>query len=404
MKRKFTLLIILCGILNMAFAHAAPVTQGIASLTPVEINRLAEYNGGKSEESKSIKKIISSAGKALEKEPVPFATITTSGNNIKTGKKSNSKEVEEQANSAYALALAYAVTGEKAYFEKAKYYLLGWARINHPDGDSVAVAKLIPMFMAYDLIRDKFETYDAKIIDGWLKGIGRAVISGQRQAIAENSPRAINNHRSYALLILATIGCITGEQEFIRYATDKSGFLSHIGENLASFAGEPEGSGVDYHQRKAYHYVAYNLRALGKLAIILDRLAHMPGNPYAIDYNPYMVEVKGASLLKTLYTLLPYAAGEKNSMAEFEGSDNKNDLERLKNGSLNRSFSRKDAIPALEAAGYFFVAVRNPSSGEKYDLAQIVRDILAEAKGGQPLPTSMPTISFLINRVISPYL
>jgi hypothetical protein len=396
-------LIILCGMVYMAPAHAAPATQGIASLTLVETHKLAEYYGGKSEEAKAVNKIVNSAEKALQETPAPLASITTSGGSIKTGEKSNSKAVEKQAKASYTLALAYAITEKEAYFEKVKQYLLGWARVNQPDGDPVATAKLIPMFMAYDLVRDKISPDNMEMIDGWLKATGQAVISSQRQAIAENSPRAVNNHRSHALLILSVIGCVTGEQKFIHYVADKSGFLEHIGNNLASFPGEPEGAGVDYHQRKAYHYVAYNLQALGKLAIILDRLSRLPGNPYGIDYNPFMVEVKGASLLKALYALLPYATWDKINMDEFGGTENKNDLKRLENGSLAKSFKRKDAVAALEAADYFFAAVKDPVSGKSYNLAQLTLDILAEMKSGSLKTPSFPTQQFFINRILSPY-
>lgn len=386
-------------------AYAAPSTQGIASLTDAEVRKLAGfYKEGKASDKVNILgRIVRHAQKALQKEPEPFSHVVTSGSQIKTGKTSNSSQAHKQSNDVYMLALAYAITGEDAYFEKARHYLLRWAQVHQPEGDSVAAVKFVPMFRAYDLIRGRLAAPDREVIDGWLSKTGLAVLADQEIARKEGAARGVNNHRSHALLILAVIGCTTGQERFIHYVTDKSGFLDHIGKNLATFDTEPPGAGLDYHQRKAYHYVAYNLRALGQLAVLLDRLAHLPGNPYAIHYRPYTVGVSGASLIKTLRILLPYAAGEKTHATEFEGTHNKNDLKRLENGSLHAVFNRKDAVPALESAAYFFAAIKAPSSGKRYFPAQLIADILADM-GKPPSSPTYPTVGFLINRVRSPYL
>jgi len=390
--------------LSSTMAQNSNVTQGVVSLTPKESRTLADYYKGKSDEASVLDKIVRDAEKAMQKEPAPLARIITSGASVKTGKASNSKEAEEESGNIYTLALAYAITGKEVYFEKASHYLLSWAQVNQPEGDSVAEVKFVPMIRAYDLIRNRLAPADRERIDHWMIGVGRAVLAYQEEARAKNSPRGINNHRSHALLIIAVIGCAIGEQNFIHYVTDKSGFLDHIGENLATFTNEPPGAGVDYHERKAYHYVAYNLQALGQLAIVLDRMRHLSNNPYGITYNPYTIEVKGVSPVKTLRLLLPYATGEKRNMTEFEGTDNKNDLKRLENGSLHREFNRKDAIPALEAANYFFLTVPDPTTVHSYNLTEITTDILIEEKGRLSLPRAYPTPAFLVNRVTSPYL
>ncbi len=386
-------------------AAAQHIPQGTASLTAAEAASLAKALADEnSDKAKAVQEIIADADKAMKEVPEPDIKVITSGKTAKTGEKSNSTHTKKETRNAYMLGLAYAMTGRRLYLDQARRYLLAWSAVNEPEGDSIAEMKFVPMFRDYDLVRAKLSSGDRSQIDGWLRGIADAVIADQSQARAKDVARGINNHRSYALLIVGMIGSVLDEPRYIHYVVDKQGFLAHIQDNLHSFKGETAGFGYDYHQRKAVHYVAYNLQALGSLAVLLDRLRHVTGNPYHIDYNPYTVEVGGASLLKTLRGFLPYAAGEKEATHEFEGSLDVNDQKRLRSGALKTTFDRKDVVPVLESADYFFPVLKDERTGHTYDMAAIAAAIIQESKKGLSMPEKFPTPEFLVNKATSPYL
>jgi len=377
-------------------------TQGLASYTPTEIASLAStyHAGGTSDTITVLNSIVSSANSVLNVTPQPASTIVTSGTAAQTGQIANTGTVSTQASEAYSLALAYEVTGNTSYLTQAKSFLLSWAQTNVPIGDPIANAGLLPMFKAYDLISSQFSAAGQTTISNWMSGIANAIITTQTQAASSGSDTAINNHESFALLEVGTIGAVLGNNTFIHYLTDN--FQNHIGVNLQSIAGEPPYLGVDYQERDAYHYVAYNLQALGQAAILMDQFSHVSGNPYGITYNPFTVQVNGASIENTLDVLLPFATGQQQSLNEFQNSTDPNDATRLANGSLSSVFQPSDAIAALEAADYFGHTVNDPLTGQSYNLAQVTASILQNEEK-LTLPAALPDQAFLQNDITSSY-
>jgi Ca2+-binding RTX toxin-like protein len=367
-------------------------TTGVASYAALELETLTgiRQDGGTGSAAQVINAMIRAGDKALTQSPQAADRIVTSGDAAKSGETANTGLVGKQGGYTWDLAQAYSVTGENQYLSKAKDFLLDWAATNTPDGDAVANAGLLKMVRAYDLIRDHFTSSEINTIDNWMKDIADAVIAEQADALARGSMTAANNHRSHALLEVGAIGAALGDAHYIGYTTDN--FLPHVGANLRSFEGEPQNLGIDYHERQAYHYVAYNLEALGQLAVIIDRLGDVAGNPYGIGYDPFIVEVNGASIARTMSALLPYAAGDRVSNSEYEGSLNANDAVRIESGALSTSFDPTDAIEALTAAGYF------QSATGGHDLASVVADILRD-DGKLTLPADMPSTEFLLNAV-----
>jgi hypothetical protein len=374
-------------------------TQGLASYSSTEISNLADlYRSGSADEIKLISGMVRTAQKAMLEAPHAAASIVTSGAAVKSGTAASTSDVAHQSANAYALATAYGVTGDAKYLTQAKSYVLQWAKVNKASGDSVANEPLLKMFQSYDLIRGKMTLTERATVDKWMSGIADKLIAQHKADVAGHSMMAINNHHSFDLLEVGTIGAVLGRADYIHYVTDASGFLQHIGTNLKSFAGEPAHLGVDYDQRHAIHYVAYNMEALTKLAVLVDHIADLPGNPYGIHYNPFTVEVNGASIEHTLGALLPYAAGEKQSLNEFSGSHDANDALRLANGSLDKIFQPGDALDALESADYFGHSLT--VNGHSYNFAQLVGAIL-KSEGKTVVSAALPTMDFLDNRIES---
>lgn len=369
---------------------------GLTSYTASEISRLFLFYkaGGTSDAYKVINATIKSADKALSATARPYMHIATSGDEVHSGSGSNTGDTAAQSAQAHALALSYAITGKSAYGTQAKQLLLGWAKTNIPDGDPIANASLLKVVQAYDLLRGTCTTSEKATVDSWLSGIADAIITGQAHAKAEHSMTAANNHQSWALLEVGSIGAALGNDTYMHYLTDN--FLPHIGVNLASQPGEPAHLGMDYHQRDALHYVAYNLEALTEAAILVDRMGHLPGNPYGIHYNPFTAEANGASLAHTFNALLPYLTGEKQSTREYADSLNRNDALRIAKGDLSTTFDPSDALGVLEAADYFGHKIGG------HTISQLTSDIL-KSDGKLSLPASLPDLDFLQNSVASPY-
>ncbi len=53
-----------------------------------------------------------------------------------------------------ALAEAYKATGSEEYAQKAKEYIMAWAKVNKSDGSSINDSFLMPMVQAYSLLKD----------------------------------------------------------------------------------------------------------------------------------------------------------------------------------------------------------------------------------------------------------
>jgi hypothetical protein len=341
--------------------------RGIVSLTDEEITKLQNIYNSKvaGDEYTMTTYIVRQADKALLIAPCAVPSLITSGNTVATGEASTTSIGNKQSNAAYSLALGYAITGKQSYYDAALAIIKEWAAINNPVGDTVANASLLNMFRSYDLLGVADND-----INAWLTATGNAIIVEQESSIARNSQVGINNHHSWGLLEICTLGHMLNNQLFQDYY--QSRMDKHIADNLRSFPDEPLYFGVDFHERKAVHYVAFNMAALCNLMIIIE------GRSTDVD--------------NTFKALLPYASGEKQSMNEFEGSQNSNDDDRIANGSLSAVFDPIDALDAINA--YYLYS---PVVGG-YNLASIATNIVI-ASGKKPVTAKYPTVDMFINYI-----
>jgi len=371
--------------------------QGLASYTTNEIAALqADY--ADKDGIDAFKTAFKMTTDALEANSMPIEvvkTISTSGDAVEGGGSSNTGTVGMQGTDAYTLAQAYEIDGNSTYLTKAETIMMDWAKGSTPTSDPIANAGLISMFDGYDMIRNSFTTANQTTMDSWMQSIGSNIITGQGIEALSKGQSAINNHQSFALEEVGTIGMVTGDTKDIQYLVN--GFLKQVGE-LHSFAGEPAALGVDFNERHAIHYVAYNLQALIGDAILIDRLANVAGNPFHINYNPFTVNVDGGSIQNTLGALMPYETGALKSTNEFSGSDDKNDSARIADGSLNKVYQPIDGLPALQEAQYFTSTIT--ANGTSYNLAQVAATVM---KGDHysVLTTTEPNEHFLTSNIES---
>lgn len=333
--------------------------QGYASLTATEIIK------AKANIPAEIKKAITNnATSALKVKISPYETIYTSGAAV-AGKdvKQNTDDVNKQAKAVWDMALANVVVGQGTALG-ATSAILEWAKKNKATSDPIANVALIPMIQAYDLMPTRyFESDERPIIGAWLTSIATAIQTGQEAYIKAGKQSGINNHQSWALYVIGLIGAVTGNRQLLNYAD--------VNMNLQIGRLSPP-PGIDYAERKAWHYVAYNLQALLNLDILLAR---------ALIYN-------GGSILSSdIANLQPYATGAKTSINEFVGSDDPDDAKRIKDGTLSKVFNTMDCLPVFELWGYV------------EDTSGVIDGILKQ-HGETVLSSQWPSVNYWLNRSV----
>lgn len=288
------------------------------------------------------------AENALSEAPNPIETISSEGrlkgDPIKTATQLSIKDF----NKIYALSMAYKVTHEKRYLDKAKEYLLAWANMNKPAGNPINDTNLDPAIDGYNLIKPSLKREDISVIDNWLSAAATEEIKSMVKSLKKES--AHNNWNSHRLKILVEVAAATDDPTQIALLT--SLVKEQIAANLL-----PDGSSIDFKLRDALHYHVYDLEPLLKLSIVFKRLT-------GVDFYNYQAP-NGASIKKSMEWLLPYLTGEKKH-AEFVNSTVKFDQDRAKNGEAGYQkgtlFEPETGLKTLALAGYF-----NPEYDNLYE-------------------------------------
>ncbi len=373
----------------------AKVIAGVASLMPGETTKLTKaYAADKQVKASVDSYIIKPADKVINGRiaPNPQIAIYTSGNELDNPKsKKNTNILKEDARGAYQLALAFVITKKGEYRDKAKEYILAWAKTyTTPSHDAVANTNIENLWRAYDLIRDEFSKEEAAAIDKWIGSITAAVMATNESKAPKPVAHPglntrLNNHRSHLLKIVALAGVITSNQTYINYTVTE--FPHHLAVNFT----EKDGSGIDFIARDSVRYHAYSLEEMLKIAILLERAGKLK-NAFELKAD----NTNHNTLQLALAFLLPYANGERkhldyaNSLnVEADGSNR--DHKRL---GITEFDPAKYAVDSIELSAYFAPSVQ--SGGKDYDLLDLSRRL---RKTGN----YYPSLQTLINLVTSPY-
>ena len=279
------------------------------------------------------------ADDALQTDPSPIDTIRTEGLLQGDPRKTATWAAFGDLHKMYALALAYRVTGRRAYLDKATVYLFDWASTNVPRGDPIDDTNLDPAIEAYDMVKHRLVWGENKRISGWLKRTARAELDAPYNQQGRAS--ATNNWHSHRLKIIGEIAYAIGDRALERYVD--TAIKKQIGQNL-----HPDGASDDFETRDALHYHVYDLEPLLKLSIVLKRAT-------GVDYYTYE-SPSGSSIKKSVDWLLPYLDGRKTH-AEFVHSTVEFDRQRAKNGEASYKagtmFEPKNGVATLLLAAWF---------------------------------------------------
>lgn len=300
---------------------------------------------------------------ALQDEPNPIDTLRTEGLLQGDPRKTATWEAVNDLHKMYALAVAFCVTRQREYLDKASVFLIAWADSNFSRGDPIDDTNLDPAIETYAMLKGDLVPGERKRISRWFSRVADAEIHARFND--PNRATAHNNWNAHRLKIIGEIGLAIGDKTLQAYTI--AGIKEHIGRNLL-----PDGRSEDFVSRDAIHYHLYDLEPLLKLAIVLQQAT-------GVNYYTYQAP-SGSSLQKSVEWLLPYLDG-RQTHAEFVNSTVEFDRRRARNGESSYKagtlFEPKSGVRTLILAAYFDNNLMDPArrllgSDERYPTWQAV--------------------------------
>jgi len=292
--------IILAGALIRAAA-------GTVSLTPDEITSLRALVASQPAVAREFAGIHRQADAALAATPNPIERVVSEGHLDKDPLKIRTGQSLPDLQKIEALATTWAVTGDGRYADKAREFILAWARVNHSDGDAINETQFEPLITGYDLLRGAFPAADRATVDAWLR---------EKANVAWKDHRGLTgNWYSHRLKIVGLIGWTIGDATLANEAV--AGYRKHIVGNL-----KPDGASSDYYLRDALHYHLYDIEPLLSFSRAAER------NGIRLFDEP---STGGSTLHAGVEFVVPFANGTQTHM-EFVKTRVPFDLKRAKNG------------------------------------------------------------------------
>ena len=246
---------------------------------------------GEAAQGEAAQGVVAKAKAALDRPPGAIPQLHTEGTLPGKGIREISLKAKEDQPIVLNLALAWRLTGDKAYLDQAGRYLEAWADIYQMSFNPIDETGFDTLAMAYDLTEADLPAPTRAKLDGFW----RRMAVGYLDAM-DAKPRNYNTNWQSHRVKLATLAAFqTGDAALIDRA--RAAFRAQVSANI-----QADGSVHDFHERDALHYVTYDLDPLMMAALAAK--AH--GEDWFAWRGP-----QGASLATAVDWLVPYAKGEK---------------------------------------------------------------------------------------------
>jgi hypothetical protein len=249
------------------------------------------------------------------------------------------RQALQDADRAAILALAFKLSQEPRYFNKARELLLTWATVNQPTGNPIDETRLEGMIWAYDLIADALTPEDKHNIEQWLERLRAKKIAWQGGPNTQD-----NNHRTHQLKMLLLLDKVLGQTT--AWHSDLDNASRHCSINLNA----QTGSSLDYQQRNALYYHNYDLQAWLEISLLSGCCQ---------------------AALTPAFNLLVEHLRNHQTGKEFEGSSATIDGLRSQNGfsyaKVGGSFDLNRMAPTIIA---YYTLVAEPPPADLWTLAQ----------------------------------
>jgi hypothetical protein len=233
------------------------------------------------------------------------------------------------------------MSGNAAYRDKAREYVLAWTKTFYPNGNTINENKMEPVINAYPLLRDTFSAAEKTAIEAWLRRMATKEIETNGW---KHRDHKLDNWDAKQFKLVGAIGFILNDRAFIDYAVD--GYKRYIAQGLY-----PDGSSNDLKSRDA---LSYHISGLNSL-LVLAMMAEQHGVNIEGGFYNY-VAPNGASMRKSVEYVVPFANGVmqreewKNTTVGLDRERAAAGIEYYKPG---KPFNPKSAVELLELASYF---------------------------------------------------
>jgi hypothetical protein len=300
------------------------------------------------------REVLTKARAALTRPPGAIPKLHTEGTLPGKGIREISLKAKEDQPIVLNLALAWRLTGDRAYLDQTGRYLEAWADVYAPSFNPIDETGFDTLLMAYDLTEaDLPAATRAKVDKLW-----RAMAAGYLDAMDAKPKNFETNWQSHRVKLATMAAFQTGDTKLIDRA--RAAFRAQITANLRA-----DGTVFDFHERDAIHYVTYDLDPL--------MMAALSAQAHGEDWFHWKSPV-GASLPGALDWLAPYAKGEKVHV-EFANSKIQFDRDRAAAGQAEYAPHPWDVTNAVGT--YALASLMDP----RY---RALRDDLVSRTGRKP--------------------
>ncbi len=203
------------------------------------------------------KVLLEKSDKNMNVKPSALNTLTSSGiTNVNDKALKKTRKSLRDAEITSLLSLAFVLTNNTSYLDKAKELLLDWAKTYKSNGHPINETRLEGFLWSYDLLRCYYTFDEQKTITSWLKEIQTAK---HQWKFGPSSFQ--NNLQTHQLKMLLMLDRLLDDKAALR--SDRETLQVHVLNNM-----HDDGSSFDYKERDALHYHLYNLEPWLEIALL----------------------------------------------------------------------------------------------------------------------------------------
>lgn len=242
-----------------------------------------------------VKALVADVQARVNETPHAVPRLHTEGTLPHEGIYDQSVEAEKDLDLMRNAALAWRATTDDRFLKLVDRLLYAWVTTYQPSFNPIDETHFEGLILAYDMTASALPVKTRNATMAFLTKFANGYIA---QIDAQPRPLAgtfRNNWQSHRIKLIAMAAFTLDNRKMI--AAAQRLFVEHIGDNI-----EPDGSTVDFTERDALHYVAYDLQPLVTAALAARR--------HNRNWLPERAP-GGATLAAALNWLTPYALGQK---------------------------------------------------------------------------------------------
>ncbi|HEY1609455.1 MAG TPA: alginate lyase family protein [Paraburkholderia sp.] len=242
-----------------------------------------------------VKALVANVQAHLNDAPRPLARLHTEGTLPHQGIYDQSVDAQKDLDLMRDAALAWRATGDERYLRLVDRFLYAWSTTYQPSFNPIDETHFEALILAYDMTASALPVKTRNAAMAFITKLATGYI-----AQIDAQPRPLrgtfaNNWQSHRIKLIAMAAFTLDNRRMI--ATAQRLFVEHLGDNIA-----PDGSTLDFKERDALYYAAYDLQPLVTAALAARRHNRNWLNERARN---------GATLARALDWLVPYALGQK---------------------------------------------------------------------------------------------